>query len=345
VIISSRLRGSTPPKRSAQSFNGSRLPTLAMSFETIARRIGLGKIALYLYHRPIALVRHSWRNGGPIVQFNSERQRREMEESALQLGSLPRYAGPRVSLHLMTGRKFWYQTLFCLHSFARAAEINVDVELYDDGTIDDQVAARLLQAGPSVRLHSIKALQEKRRQLLPPERYPVLNERWKNYPNIRKLIDVHLGSQGWKLVIDSDLLFFRRPKLLVEWLLSPSQALVAQDCEESYGYSRALLEDLSGAPIPSLVNVGLCGLRSENIDWDLLERWTAELHRREKTSYYLEQALVAQMMSRQSFIMAPGADYITMPSRAEVDEPRGIMHHYVMNSKRWYFTRGWRHIL
>jgi len=172
----------------------------------------------------------------------------------------------------------------------------------------------------------------------------VLRERWDNYPNLRKLIDPHLGSRGWKLVIDSDLLFFRRPTFLLDWLAAPERPLHAVDCLESYGYSRPLLESLAGAPIPARVNVGLCGLRSDALDWSELEAWCATLIAREHTSYYLEQALVAMLVARtQPCAIAPAEDYVTLPRREEVLHPRAVMHHYVDTAKRWYFRHGWRH--
>ena len=51
--------------------------------------------------------------------------------------------------------------------------------------------------------------------------------------------------------------------------------------------------------------VGLCGLRSDTLDWAELEAWTAELQALEKTSYYLEQALVAMLAARQPCAVAP----------------------------------------
>jgi hypothetical protein len=120
--------------------------------------------------------------------------------------------------------------------------------------------------------------------------------------------------------------------------------LHAVDCTESYGYSRSLMERLAGAPIPPLVNVGLCGLRGETLDWTELEAWCAELITRERTNYYLEQALVAMLVAGQSCAVVPAADYITMPGKAEVLEPSAVMHHYVAESKRWYFRHAWRQV-
>lgn len=318
-----------------------------MSFsESRLRRLGLGKLALALWHRPIGRARDSWRSGGPIAEWQTELRRRDMESAAAQLPPVP---GPSADtpfcVHLLSGHRFWYQTAFCLHSLARAAGEPVRAEIYDDGTLTGNAAEHLRRLGPAVRIHPQSSIIVRLNEFLPSSRFPVLRERWLNYPNIRKLIDTHVGSRGWKLVLDSDLLFFRRPEMLLAWLRAPDRPLHAVDCKESYGYSRPLLEKLVGAPIPSLVNVGVCGLRSDMIDWDELEAWTAELQARERTSYYLEQALIAMLAARQCCAIAPAADYITMPGEQECLAPTVVMHHYVAESKRWYFRYGWRHTL
>jgi hypothetical protein len=316
---------------------------MSVPFQAL-RGLGLGRLALKFYHTPVHRMRDCLRQGGPWAMRETERQRLEMVAAALDLPPLP-LADPDTPLtvHLLTGRLFWYQTAFCLHSLIRTVGTPLRAEIYDDGTIDAEVAGWLGRLGPAVTIHPQSEIIARLDRHLPAARFPVLRERWVNYPNIRKLTDVHAGSTGWKLVIDSDLLFFRTPQFLLDWLRRPVRPLHAVDCEESYGYSRPLLQRLAGAPIPSLVNVGLCGLRSESLDWTELEAWCAELIARERTSYYLEQALVAMLAARQPCAVAPAADYLTLPGRDEVGSPRAVMHHYVANAKRWYFRTGWRH--
>ena len=210
-----------------------------------------GQLLLKFYHRPLGLLRASLANGGPWAERETERQRREMEAAAARLPPLPEFpASTPVTLHLMTGKRFWYQTAFCLHSFAQASQTTVHALIYDDGSIDDTCAKQLRQLGPHIEIRFHQDLRNQLDRLLPISRFPMLRERWENYPNIRKLIDVHLGSHDWKLVIDSDLLFFRRPDFLLNWLRNPSRILHAIDCEESYGYSRSLMEKLTGKAIP-----------------------------------------------------------------------------------------------
>ena len=311
------------------------------------RSLGLGRLALTLWHQPLARLRDSLRNGGPFAERETERQRRQMVEAAHALPALPLPKdAPTVALHLLTGKRFLYQAAYCLHSFARHSDARLEAHVYDDGSFDEALRTQLLRLGPGIVFHSFDEVRARLDTFLPECRFPVLRERWLHYPNLRKLTDPHLGSTGWKLVIDSDLLFFRRPEFLLNWCASPDRPLHAVDCEESYGYSRNLMERLAGAPIPPLVNVGLCGLRSDALDWDQLEAWCAELIAREKTSYYLEQALVAMLVARQQpCAVAPADDYLTKPGRDEGTAPRAVMHHYVAESKRWYYRHGWRRAL
>jgi hypothetical protein len=266
-----------------------------------------------------------------------------MEEEAYRL-PVAALAGnaPPLSVHLLTGRRFWYQTAFCLHTLSTQAKRTVNPVIYDDGTLTQETAGALTRLFPGARIIAAAAAIERLEEHLPRGRYPVLRERWDNYPNIRKLIDPHLNSKGWKLVIDSDLLFFRDPVFLRGWCDSPGEPLHAVDVMTSYGYDRQFLGRLAGAPLADLVNVGLCGLASESLDWPRIEGWCRGLIEAGGKSYYLEQALVAMVVAGRKCSVAPAADYVTLPLPPEARDCRAVMHHYVAESKRWYFQYNWR---
>jgi len=303
-----------------------------------------GRILYQVWHRPRAAVARCIAEGGPVEQWRTARGRAAMAGAAARLPPLPAPGADTPAVHLLSGARFWDQTAFCVHSFATAAGSPIRMDVYDDRSLRGASLAALERLGPAGRIHRRADVDARVAAALPPDRYPVLHERRANYPNIRKLIDVHAGGTGWKLVLDSDLLFFRRPDFLLAWLAAPDRPLHAVDCEESYGYSRPLLERLAGAPIPPLVNVGLCGLRSDALDWEEIESWCRTLIAAEGTHYYLEQALVALLAARQPCAVAPAADYVTWPRPPEADDCRAVMHHYVAESKPWYFRRNWRRI-
>ena len=247
-------------------------------------------------------------------------------------------------LHFLTGRKFWYQTAFCLHSLQAQSGLVFHAVFHDDGSFDPEITGRLRTLFPGAEIRLRADNDDRLAAVLPPARFPILNDRRRHYPNILKLTDVHAGARGWRLVLDSDMLFFRRPEFLLKWLAAPENPLHMVDVEDSYGYPLPLMTELAGAPIPHLVNVGLTGMQSEALDWERVESWCRRLIETHGTSYYLEQALVAMLVAGRACAIAPASDYRLAPDEVECRMPRAVLHHYVASSKRGYFRQAWRHV-
>jgi hypothetical protein len=117
-----------------------------------------------------------------------------------------------------------------------------------------------------------------------------------------------------------------------------------QDCQESYGYSRQLMEQLCKNKIPSLLNVGAIGLKSSAINWAHLESWTTGLEEKEGSSYYLEQALTAMLLANVEAVVLPADEYIVNPDTNRINSHIGTLHHYVDLSKEGYFKKAWKAI-
>lgn len=77
-----------------------------------------------------------------------------------------------------------------------------------------------------------------------------MRERRLEQPLLRKLTDFHAGSTGWKLFLDSDMLFFHQPSFLLDWLRNPQYPCYMVDIANYYGYSNELMVSLAQAPIP-----------------------------------------------------------------------------------------------
>jgi len=231
---------------------------------------------------------------------------------------------------------------FALVSLQRQIDRAVHVHLYDDGTLEAQQREKLETLAVAVTFHDRAGIDARMEQHLPEEKFPFIRERLRNYPNLKKLTDPHVGATGPKVVMDADVLFFGRPVELLRWCDQPDAILCATDVTESYGYSRELMEGLVGRIIPAAINVGLTGLKSESLEWEKIERWCGEMITSEGSSYYLEQALVAMLCAERSFEQLAIERYITGPSDSEVLQGAGVMQHYVDLSKRNYFRHAWR---
>jgi hypothetical protein len=303
----------------------------------------LGRAAYHGFYRPLGAWRRMIGAGGPIEQLNTARGKRAMERAAGDLSRSSHESGGKpIEVHVLTGRKFWYQTAFCLWTLGRAAGRRVVPVIHDDGSLKPWQAERLARSFPDARVEWARDAEARLDELVPESRYPVLRYRRRELPLIKKITDVHAGRNGWTLFMDADLLFFRRPDFLLAWWDAPRMPLTSVDVEYAYGYPLELLEELAAAPVRPLINTGLSGHRSDSFDWDKMEFWCKALIERAGTHYYQEQALVALHVAGQECAVLPPQDYVTLPRPPEVQECRAVMHHYVADSKAWYFRHNWR---
>ena len=317
----------------------------APALRDLARRLSLGRAALTLYHRPVGLVRQSIAEGGPWEQRRTEMGRREMMEAAR---ALQPFDPPAVDLGarvvFLSGAQYWYQTLFCFASLQRQMPERVTPVIHDDGTLAEETRALLRRVVPWVEFIDCALVNERLDRLLPAASYPSLRDRRLKYFHLRKLTDIHVCASGWTLVMDSDMLCFRRPDALLAWFRRP-HATFMQDVHKSYGYSDELMSALATGPVPERVNVGLYAVHSPSIDWARVEYNCSRQIEQEGPHYLQEQALTALVLSGFDAKPLPEADYVVMPPLAEGRTPRAVFHHYVAQSKRSYFQHGWRHVV
>ncbi len=250
--------------------------------------------------------------------------------------------GKPIEIHMLVGTRFWFMAAFALVSLQRQIDRAVHVHLYDDGSLEVKQREKLETLAWAATFHDRPGIDARIDRFLPEEKFPFIRERLRNYPNLKKLTDPHVGSTGPKLVMDADVLFFGCPVELLRWCGDPHDILCATDVTESYGYSRPLMQELARGTIPEKINVGITGLHSESLDWIEVERWCRELITREKTNYYLEQALVAMLCASRSFTQLGLSRYITGPRDEQVLQGSGVLQHYVDLSKKEYFRMAWR---
>jgi len=304
-----------------------------------------GKLIYNIYYRPLAGFNRI-KKQGIINSLIIKRAQQQMISAAYSLKEVSKPGLPVYYIYFLTGKKYWYQTAFCLYSLQKVScSIQFNAILIDDGSFDDKLTKQILSQFPSVKIQRADETESRLNQYLPAARYPVLHKKRKIYPHIRKLIDVHAGETGWKMVIDSDMLFFKGPELFENWLKTTSTPFFLHDAVHSYYYSNELMANLVGMPVTPNLNVGMIGLESGSINWDKLESWIIALEKQEGSNYLLEQALSAMIVAGQKVIVAPKDDYIVLPGEQESKSPAAVLHHYVAESKEWYFKNAWRLIL
>jgi len=318
------------------------------TIKSLARSIGLTKLYRMTVRRPLGAIKKSIREGGPVEQWKTARGKSKMIESVRSLPSFdppPQPSGQSLQVHFLTGEDYWYQTLYCFLSLQRFCNNRITPVLYSDGSPPGAYWDEFQRVVPWVDIRSERETEERIQQALPPNKYSLLHE-WRHDtpPLIRKLVDLHAGSTGWKLLLDSDMLFFQRPGFLIDWLQNPSKPCFMVDVSSFYSYSSQLRYELVESPIPEAVNVGVLGLRSENVNFDQLQHWLRILLHNEGARYPLDQPLCSLMLAGRDCAIAPPDKYVVLPLLDEGRDPSAVLHHYVAESKRAYFQYGWRHV-
>lgn len=301
-----------------------------------------GRILYEVWHRPTSYLRGLWLDGGPWQRARTLRGRTEMIAAASRLHPPATGIGEPLCVTLLTGARYWDMSVFCLISLAQATGRSIRPTILDDGSLPAAAVETIRRLFPNTVFEFADQIERRLDQHLPVDKFPVLRAHRLAFPLLRKITDTFAGEASWRLLIDSDLLFFRSPSELVTWVDHPDRPLHGRDLQNAYGYSLEVLSAIARRPIPEKVNTGTLGLHGGEIDWPLLERACATLLNDHGPHYYLEQALVAILVAGRECAVPPPDRYILCPQPPEALTCRAVMHHYVAASKRWYFQENWR---
>jgi hypothetical protein len=251
-----------------------------------------------------------------------------------------------LKVHFLSGERFWYQTLFCFLSLHESAAEHIVPVVLDDGSMSPERSALLRHVIPWLEVVSQDDIVERLDHVVPVRNYPTLRYWRMRQPLLRKVIDLHAGQNGWKMYLDSDMLFFREPTWLMRWLSGPARPAYMVDCVEAYGYSHSLRARVAGCDrFPDRANIGIFGWLSDELDLGWLEYAVRTLIDEEGPRYNLTQGITSMMFAGRDCDVAPEREYLVLPSLEEGRFPTAVLHHYVAESKRSYFQHGWRHVV
>jgi hypothetical protein len=206
--------------------------------------------------------REGWRNA---------RLRRHFQRQILGTPPIRTAREGRTEVRALTWRRDWMNLLWALKSFYHFAEVDYPLFIHDGGLAPGQ-ADRLRAHFPDAVI--VPTAEADARIEAALRGFPRCLEYRLRNPSTRKLFDFFAFSDADYLVsIDSDIVFFRRPDLLI---VPPEGVAVNRyNQDHTYWYSMGLdeLEASFGVRPPPLVNSGLALIRRESIDFAMIERW------------------------------------------------------------------------
>ncbi|HXB02130.1 MAG TPA: hypothetical protein VNV15_04855 [Opitutaceae bacterium] len=316
---------------------------------SLARQLRLGRLAYRLWHRP-----RQWcdlaRTYGLGLSVRALLGERRMCAAATRLPVLPdsetKLTAP---IYFLTGRRFWQQTLFCAHSFVRQSGLGAEFCFVSDGTMDDEIAQQLTRLFPAARVLGHAGLDEKIASVLPPARFPTLHAHRRRFVLLRKLTDTLAGERGYRLFLDSDMIFWRRPDEMLDRLARAEPFYMADLGDDGYTLPRSGLQEKLGVTAAPGVNSGVVAVHPEQVDWDLLERACALLLAEGGDQRLLEQTLWAIVFGAQNGRPLPASDYrlvIDPPTcREAIAAGRPALLHYAWHARLQYAAAEWQYYL
>ena len=119
------------------------------------------------------------------------------------------------SMHMMFGKRDFLMALWSLASLYRVMPERGKLFIHSDGTLTKKHFATILRLFPSARIEDTKNFLKLHGHLL--SKYPVLKKFRESYKKFQvRIIDYQfLSDKKYRLLIDSDLLWFKEPKEIV----------------------------------------------------------------------------------------------------------------------------------
>lgn len=236
---------------------------------------------------------------------------------------------------MITGEEFLYLTVFCVYSLLRTTGRPFRFHIINDRTLSDHHIAELHRLFPGLVTCPPRAEQDAYvESLFPARRFPTLLKSRNECVLFCKLLDVHGGRSGWRMFLDSDTFFHRRPDALLACMATGTQPCYMLDRWSNYGQPPEFLERLCGWPVVRNVNSGVVGFRSETIDWERMEHWLKAMLAVDRERFgFFEQGITAMLLSKGDSLLLPPQDYVLTPEREEILHPRAAFHHYAGESK------------
>jgi hypothetical protein len=197
----------------------------------------------------------------------------KLQVPILQTPPVRTAASGAVEVRVLTWRRDWINLIWAVKTYYHFAGVDYPLVIHDGGLLARQVEA-LRGHFPDARFipiteADVRFPSELRRRGLPRS----AEYRAKNVTT-RKLFDFFLDSTAdYVISIDSDIVFFRRPELLIV----PPRGLGVNRYNEDHGFWYSMsIEELKaafGIAPPPGVNSGLSVVRRESIDFPAIEQF------------------------------------------------------------------------
>ena len=276
-----------------------------------------------------------------VVQAHRERVARVLFR--LPPRPVPAASPELASIHLLTSQRDWLGALWSVRTFLDFLGESLPIMFHDDGTLTPESTAGIRAFLPgSVVISAEQAQSEAQRRL---HDFPRCLSARQRHIMTHKLLDVALFAPGPRyLLLDSDLLFFRRPEEIATWLRGGERVnLWNEDQGDFLNLTQEEARVRHGVNLIRGINAGFGCVWRESVDFRLIEEYIGHEsvwrnpHRVEQTAYALLSARFGVSLLPRTYLV---------DARRQTGLPAGIvMKHYVGKIRDLFFSEGIRYLI
>jgi hypothetical protein len=202
-------------------------------------------------------------------------------------------------VHVLAGEEQWLMATWMLASFLHFTDHPWNIHIHDDGTLSDHAIDELSRLFEGIKIVRRGDADAEMAQTL--SMYPRCAEYRAAHPLGIKCFDIpHMAKGNRFLLLDSDVLFFKRPDQILEWAADDNDVRIwfNQDPQEPSSLSSEQCRSDLGFELWSQVNSGLCLLHKDAIRFSNFEQWLELGAIKNGIAWRTEQTLLALGASR-----------------------------------------------
>ncbi|MGA1123526.1 MAG: hypothetical protein ACO3YO_02930 [Chthoniobacterales bacterium] len=217
--------------------------------------------------------------------------------SVISLHRRPARSEEDPSVHMLVSSRTWHAGLLAAVSWEHHSGRRWRFFIHEDGTLDNEARNRIRAVLPDVRLVPRDESDEKLQIVL--QNHPRCLAQRTQHNLFLKFTDFAAFAPGPRfLVLDSDVIFFRPPTEVLEWVDGGSDTYhYNEDTKEKFCIPRPYLEEALGVTMWPRFNSGLVLAPKAAIDWELAERLLSVFEQTAHHPQFFEQTLYALMGS------------------------------------------------
>jgi hypothetical protein len=248
-------------------------------------------------------------------------------ETAISRHVRPGFAVAELAVHMLVSSRTWHAGLLAAASLEYHSGRRWQFFVHDDGTVDGHAQQRIRQVFDDAVIVGRTEADARAREFF--EAHPKCLKHRGQHNLFLKFSDFVAWTPGKRfIVMDSDVIFFRRPQEILDWVDSSADKFhYNQDTKEKYCVPRCMLEDQLELGMWPLFNSGLILVPCKSVSRDLAEKVLVAFEGNAHHPQFFEQTLYAVMGS------AWGRGGV-LPERYEISwgyfrRPGAVCRHYV----------------